>query len=102
MMWGLASTASTLVLLAGAASAADTTDMPIPCEAIDSVGTATMSADGAITLRLRSLWPQPYAETERVYAPDDARYGEIKNHLGGIAPGQTKPVPPLCGRNSEP
>ena len=75
---------------------------PIPCEAIDSVGTAKMAADGTITLQLRSLWPDPIAEGQLVYAPDDPQYGEIKRHLGGIAPGESKPVPPWCGTNSEP
>ena len=75
---------------------------PIPCEAIDSVGTAKMAADGTITLQLRSLWPDPIAEGQIVYAPDDPQYDEIKRHLGGIAPGQSKPVPPSCRMNSEP
>jgi hypothetical protein len=75
---------------------------PIPCEAIDSVGTAKMAADGTITLQLRSLWPDPIAEGELVYAPDDPQYDEIKRHLGGIAAGEVKPVPPWCGLNSEP
>jgi hypothetical protein len=83
-----------------AAAAGD--NVPIPCEAIDSVGRAQMSANGAITLRLHTLWPQPFAESERVYAPNDPQYAFIKRHLGGIAPGETKPVPPLCGTNSEP
>jgi hypothetical protein len=83
------------------AAAADDS-MPIPCEAIDSVGRAQMSADGAITLRLHTLWPQPFAESEHVYAPGDPHYAFVKRHLGGIAPGETKPVPPLCGTNSEP
>jgi hypothetical protein len=82
--------------------AADNNDVPIPCEAIDAVGSAKMSAGGAITLRLHALWPQPFAESEHVYAPGDPHYGLIKRHLGGIAPGQTKPVPPLCGTNAEP
>jgi hypothetical protein len=83
-----------------AAAAADS--VPIPCEAIDSVGRAQMSADGAITLRLHTLWPQPYTESQHIYAPDDPQYAFIKRHLGGIAPGEIKPVPPLCGTNSEP
>jgi len=87
---------------AGLDSAAADDSVPIPCEAIDSVGRAHMSADGAITLRLHTLWPQPFTESERVYAPDDPHYAFIKRHLGGIAPGETKPVPPLCGANSEP
>jgi hypothetical protein len=77
-------------------------DAPIRCEDLDSVGTARMSANGVITLRLRSLWPEPKAETELAYTPDDPQYDEIKHHLGGIVPGETKPVPPLCGLNSEP
>jgi hypothetical protein len=76
--------------------------LPIPCEDIDSVGTAKMAADGTITIQLRSLWPDPVAEAKLVYAPDDPQYDEIKHHLGGIAAGQSKPVPPWCGLNSEP
>jgi hypothetical protein len=87
---------------AGAAPAAGGTSQPIPCDDIDSVGRAKMSADGTITLQLRSLWPNPIAETQLVYAPDDPQYEEIKHHLGGIAPGESKPVPPWCGLNSEP
>jgi hypothetical protein len=89
-----------VVFAAIAGAAADS--MPIPCEAIDSVGRAQMSADGTITLRLHTLWPAPFTESEPVYAPDDPHYAFIKRHLGGITPGETKPVPPLCGTNSEP
>jgi hypothetical protein len=87
--------------LAGPA-AADRSSQPIPCDDIDSVGRAKMSADGTITLQLRSLWPDPVAESELVYPPDDPQYEEIKHHLGGIKPGESKPVPPFCGLNSEP
>ena len=68
----------------------------IPCAAIDSIGTAEMANDGTITLHLRSLWPDPIAEGELVYAPDDPQYEDIKQHLGGIAPGDVKPVKPWC------
>jgi hypothetical protein len=88
--------------LASAAVAADRGSQPIPCEDIDSVGSAKMSADGTITLQLRSLWPDPIAESQLVFAPDDPQYDEIKHHLGGIAPGESKPVPPWCELNSEP
>ena len=93
---------SPLVTFGGAALAADRSSQPIPCEDIDSVGRAQMSADGTITLQLRSLWPDPVAESELVYPPDDPQYEEIKHHLGGIKPGESKPVPPFCGLNSEP
>ena len=36
------------------------------------------------------------AEGELRYAPDDPQYEEIKQHLGGIAPGDIKPVKPWC------
>ncbi len=85
-----------------AAPAADRSRQPIPCEDIDSVGRAKMSADGTITLQLRSLWPDSVAESQIVFAPDDLQYEDIKHHLGGIKPGESKPVPPWCGLNSEP
>jgi hypothetical protein len=88
--------------LAGTAGAADRSSQPIPCEDIDSVGRAQMSADGTITVQLRSLWPDPIAESQLVFPPDDPQYDEIKHHIGGISPGESKPVPPWCGLNSEP
>jgi hypothetical protein len=94
--------ASSFTNFAGIAVAADRSSQPIPCEDIDSVGRAKMSADGTITLELRSLWPDPIAESQLVYPPDDPQYEEIKHHLGGIKSGETKPVPPWCGMNSEP
>jgi hypothetical protein len=30
------------------------------------------------------------------YRPGDPQYEEIKKHIGGIAPGETKPVRPWC------
>ena len=87
---------------AGYAGAADRNSQPIPCEDIDSVGRAKMSVDGTITLQLRSLWPDPIAESQLVYPPDDPQYDEVKHHIGGIKPGESKPVPPWCGLNSEP
>ena len=85
-----------------AGAAAADRSQPIPCEDIDSVGRAKMATDGTITLQLRSLWPDPIAESALVFAPDDPQYEEIKHHLGGIEPGESKPVPPFCGLNSEP
>jgi hypothetical protein len=99
---GLALSALAFLVADLTGAVADGTSPPIPCEAIDSVGTATMSADGTITLHVRSLWPQPIAETKLVYAPGDPHYDAIKRHLGGLSPGQSKPVPPMCGTNSEP
>lgn len=81
---------------AGAAAAQNAPSNAIPCSAIDSIGTAEMANDGTITLHLQSLWPDPVAEGELVYAPDDPQYEDIKQHLGGIAPGDKKPLKPWC------
>jgi hypothetical protein len=67
------------------------------CDGVASIGVATMTPDGEITLRIRSLPPGPIAEGTLRYKPDDPKYREIKTHLGGIAPGETKPVRPWCG-----
>ena len=78
--------------LAAPAVAAD----DVHCEQVESIGVAHMTEDGTITLRLRSLPPGPIAEGTLVYRPGDAQYEAIKKHLGGIAPGEYKPVPPWC------
>jgi len=88
--------AALLGCLAAAAVAAEKSNEPIPCESVESIGVAEMSADGVISLRLRSLSPNPIAEGVLTYAPDDPQYEEIKRHLGGIAPGEFKPVRPWC------
>jgi hypothetical protein len=80
---------------ANVAIAADKNDDP-PCESVASIGVAHMDADGVITMRLRSLPPGPIAEGEFRYEPGDPHYQEIVLHLGGIKPGETKPVPPWC------
>ncbi len=77
-------------------------DAPLPCDAVESIGTAKMAEDGTITLQLRSLWPNPVAEGVLTYAPDDPQYEEMKRHVGGLEKGQSKPLPPFCGTNSEP
>ena len=69
---------------------------PVTCATVESIGIADMAADGTITLHLKSLWPDPREDSDLTYAPDDPQYNEIKQHLGGIAPGQSKPIPPFC------
>ncbi len=88
--------------LAALAHAQFKKDAPLPCDAVESIGSATMAADGTITLQLRSLWPNPVAEGVLTYAPDDPQYEDMKRHVGGLEKGQSKPLPPFCGMNSEP
>jgi hypothetical protein len=69
---------------------------PITCATVESIGVADMAADGTITLHLKSLWPDAHEDSDLTYAPDDPQYDDIKKHLGGIEPGQSKPIPPFC------
>lgn len=92
---GLASGIATS--LASPAAAQFKKDLPpVTCATVDSIGMAEMTADGTITLHLKSLWPDPHEDSDLTYAPDDPQYGEIGKHLGGIEPGQSKPIPPFC------
>ena len=55
-----------------------------------------MDADGTIKLQLRATGPGPaVGDALLTYKKGDARYQEILDHLGGLEPGQTKPVPPF-------
>jgi hypothetical protein len=78
------------------AIAADKKNERVPCEAHESIGVAHMDQDGVIVLRIRSLPPGPIAEGEFRYAPGDPEYDNIQQHLGGIAPGESKSVRPWC------
>jgi hypothetical protein len=66
------------------------------CEDVESIGVATMAVDGAVTLRIRSLPPGPIAEGVFVYKPSDLDYQVMIDHVGGLSPGQSKPVKPWC------
>ena len=63
-------------------------------EAPASIGTATMDADGTIRLQLVAQGGGAIGDALVIYRPGDPHYDEIKKHLGGLKPGETKPVPP--------
>jgi hypothetical protein len=72
-----------------AAHAAASTDL------VPSIGEATMKADRTIGLRLRAESPEGFVgEGYFEYRPGDKDYDDVLKHLGGIAPGETKPVAP--------
>jgi len=59
------------------------------------IGVATMLPDGTIHLRLRAPLPGGGSgEGEFDYKPGDPDYQAILAHLGGLKPGETKPVKP--------
>lgn len=61
----------------------------------ESIGQATMRDDGTIVLYLRAEGPDGITgEGMETYAPSDPDYQEVLKHLGGLSPGQSKPVPP--------
>jgi hypothetical protein len=61
-----------------------------------AIGMATMSSDLTIHLQLwRKDDKGAIAEGVFNYKPDHPRYQEILRHVGGLAPGQSKPVPPF-------
>ena len=79
-----------LSVLLGCAAAPGTTTQNAA-----GIGVATMSADGAITLQLRAEGAGgTVGDAVFVYKPGDPMYAEVKQHIGDIKPGETKPVPP--------
>jgi hypothetical protein len=60
------------------------------------IGMATMTADETIVLTLSSTDPRTgiHASGQFKYVPGNPRYDEVLRHLGGLRPGQRKPVPP--------
>jgi len=58
------------------------------------IGNASMSADGTVTLRLTSTADGQHANRTFVYKTNDAKYDEILHHMGGLKPGETRPVKP--------
>jgi hypothetical protein len=58
-----------------------------------------MEADGTIVLMLRAEGPGgAVGEGMLRYPPGHKDYQMVKQHLGGLTPGQSKPVPPFPDR----
>jgi hypothetical protein len=62
------------------------------CRRPGSIGTALMSADGTITLTINT----PGQQGALAYHRGDPQYARVLSHVGGLQPGQKKPVPPFC------
>lgn len=59
------------------------------------IGSASMDQNRIIYLQLRAEGPDgALGDAMFTYKPDDPRYQEIIKHVGGLEPGQSKPVPP--------
>jgi predicted RNA-binding Zn-ribbon protein involved in translation (DUF1610 family) len=61
----------------------------------ETIGVATMTADGTIVLDLRAEGPDGLRGDARLlYPPSHPQYQEILSHLGVLHPGGEKVVPP--------
>jgi len=60
----------------------------------ESIGSATMQADGTIVLQLRAQTGPTVGDAQFLYPPSHPQYQQILDHVGGLKPGESKPVPP--------
>ena len=63
-------------------------------EQTQSIGTATMQQDRTIVLDLIASGPDLRGDGRLTYSPGDPNYEAILRHLGGLRPGEVKPVQP--------
>lgn len=68
---------------------------PEVTEPSESIGVATMRNDGTIVLHLRAEGPDAIGDARIEYPPSHERYQYVLDHLGGLRPGEDKPVPPF-------
>ncbi len=80
---------SALPSSAGQIAAASEAVDPLP----PYIGNATMESDGTLVLWLRAESGAIVGHGTLRVSPGDPQYEEYKRHIGGIAPGETKPVP---------
>ncbi len=69
-------------------------DAAEPPAAPTSIGEATMLEDGTLVLDLVAAAGGTRDHGRVTYAPGDPQYAEVLEHLGGMQPGERKPVPP--------
>jgi hypothetical protein len=61
-----------------------------------SIGSATMLADGTLQLQLRAEGEGGMVGDALIsYPPSHEQYQMVLKHLGGMKPGDSKPVPPF-------
>ncbi len=61
----------------------------------DSIGVCWLEADGTIVLKLKAVGPDGIVGQGILrYSPDHSQYQDILDHVGPLAPDQTKTVAP--------
>jgi hypothetical protein len=68
---------------------------PEVTEPAESIGVAIMRGDGTIVLELRAEGGGAIGDGMVEYPPSDPQYQYVLDHLGGLRPGEEKPVPPF-------
>jgi hypothetical protein len=53
-----------------------------------------MKEDGTLILTLRAEGPGMIGDGQFIYPPTHKQYKQVLEHLGGLRPGESKPVPP--------
>jgi hypothetical protein len=61
-----------------------------------------MRDDRSLVVTLRASDAGIVGDAQFVCGPGDARYADLVSHVGGLAPGQCKPVPPWPPMNQNP
>ncbi len=82
--------AAALVALAPETSYGECRDL----EGVPAIGVATLLADATIVLDLNAVSQNAVGHGRLVYAPGDAGYAAVREHLGDIEPGETCFVAP--------
>lgn len=81
--------------MSGILAADETSYNLVMPDSAESIGTATMQPDGVIILYLRAESPGGIIGDGQIrYSPAHPKYQEVLLHLGGLHPGEIKPVPP--------
>jgi hypothetical protein len=71
-----------------------TTTLDAKGPAVKSIGTASMDEEGTLFLLLRAEGPDAEGHGVLRYFPSSANYMAILDHVGGMVPGEIKPVFP--------
>ncbi|RYE83807.1 MAG: hypothetical protein EOO75_18885 [Myxococcales bacterium] len=60
-----------------------------------TIGTATMRPDRTLEMQLRAATADgTLGDAYFTYPPNHPQYRRMLEHVGGLTPGQSKPVPP--------
>ena len=62
--------------------------------AAPSIGVATMLKNGTILVGVRGPGPDSPLQGVLMVEPGDSTYQQLIDHVGGLKPGETKPIPP--------